>query len=195
MVAVVGSGVATAAKTTTFDGNISCNLSGTVTVKPPITATSTGPYTVTFKGKNGNCVGLLGTSITQNGETLVSSTEAITYTVPASSTVGCAALLGGGGITPVPNFTIKWKGTSKITPTVANFPNGGTVSVGTTTGVISFTGGPVVSGWSSPPTPTIDVSLGFSLATLVKDCGSAKGLSKFAVNDNGGDNLEIGPAF
>jgi len=192
--ATIGTGVASAKGSTTFDGNISCNLQGSVSVKPAITSTSVGPYTVKAKLTNNKCIGLAGTSTTQNGETIISSTEALTFTVPVSSppTAGCSALLtGGAGSFTVPSITVKWKGTSKITSTVLG-SSGVTITPGSPDSIISL-GGSVTSGWSSPA--TYQISLGTNTAALAAACVSKKGLSKFTVDDNGGDNLEIGPAF
>ena len=65
LLTTITSGVASAAfPPVTFTGNISCNLTGTMTISPAATSTSTGPYTVTFVGKNPECFGLYGTSLT-----------------------------------------------------------------------------------------------------------------------------------
>jgi hypothetical protein len=186
-----GSGVATAAsKTTTFDGNISCNLQGTVKISPAITATSVGPYKVTVKMTNNNCIGLNGTSTTQNGETIISSTESLTFTVPSTGVAGCSTLLSGGSIA-TPPITVKWKGTSKITSTVLGASNT-TITVGSPNSVLSLTGA-VTSGWSSPA--TYQINLGINTAAVAAACAGKKGLKGFPVNDLNGDNLEIGPAF
>ncbi len=195
-IATIGSGVASAGGSTTFDGNISCNLQGTVKVKPAITSTSVGPYTVSAKLTNDDCIGLDGTSTTQNGETLISSKESVTFTVPVSNppTEGCSTLLSGGsGTITVPSITVKWKGTSKITTTVLG-SSGVTITPGSPNSTLSL-GGAVTSGWSGPPAATYQISLGTNTASLAADCAGKKGLSKFSVNDLNGDNLEIGPAF
>jgi len=194
LLALAGSGVAAAGGSTTFDGNISCNLQGTVKVSPAITPTSVGPYKATVKMTNNDCIGLDGTSTTQNGETIISSTESLSYTIPPSSPPkpGCVALASGGS-EPIPASTIKWKGTSKITSTVLGASTA-TITTGSPNSVLAVTGN-VTSGWSTPPTATYSISLGINTATVAAGCDSKKGLSKFAVNDLGGDNLEIGPAF
>jgi len=194
--ATIGSGVAAAKGTTTFDGNISCNLQGTVKLSPAINLTTpvTVPVKVTAKLTNDDCIGLDGTSTTQNGETIISSTESLSYTIPPSSPPkpGCVALASGGS-EPIPASTIKWKGTSKITSTVLGASTA-TITTGSPNSVLAVTGN-VTSGWSTPPTATYSISLGINTATVAAGCDSKKGLSKFAVNDLGGDNLEIGPAF
>ncbi|MGO8872977.1 MAG: hypothetical protein ACLQPH_16555 [Acidimicrobiales bacterium] len=195
-VATIGSGVAAAAGTTTFDGNISCNLQGSVKISPAINLTTnvTKPVKVTATLTNNHCIGLDGTSLTQNGETIISSKESLKFTVKPSSPPqpGCLTLVGSGPPTAVPKSTVDWIGTSKITPTVLG-PSTAVVTVGPPT-TLSLTGN-VLSGWSTPPTATYQITLGINLATVTKACESSKGLSKFSVTDNGGDNLEIGPAF
>ena len=190
LLTLAGSGVASAKGSTTFDGNISCNLQGTVKVSPAITATSVGPYKVTVKMTNNNCIGLMGTSTTQNGETIISSTESLKFTVPSTGVAGCSTLLSGGSIA-TPAFAVKWKGTSKITSTVLGASNA-VITVGSPNSVLSVSGA-VTSGWSSPA--TYQINLGINTATLAAACASKKGVKSFAVNDLGGDNLEIGPAF
>ncbi len=196
-IATIGTGVAAAKSSTTFDGNISCNLAGTVTVKPAINLTTpvTVPVTITAKLKNNDCIGLDGTSTTQNGETIKSSTEDLTFTTPPSSPPqpGCAALIGGGPPTTIPSSTIKWKGTSAITSTVLG-GSSAVITAGSPNSTIAITG-TVTSGWSTPPTATYQITLAVDTATLTKDCESKGGLKKFSVTDNGGDNLEIGPNF
>jgi hypothetical protein len=195
-IATIGTGVA-AAKGTTFDGNISCNLQGTVTVKPAINSTTpvTKPVKITAKLTNNDCVGLDGTSTTQNGETIISSTESLKFTTPPSNppVPGCNALIGGGPPTTIPSSTIKWKGTSAITSTVLG-GSSAVITPGSPNSTISVTGN-VTSGWSTPPAATYSITLSVNTATLAADCASKKGLSKFTVSDNGGDNLEIGPNF
>jgi len=190
LLALAGSGVAAAGGSTTFDGNISCNLQGTVKVSPAITPTSVGPYKATVKMTNNDCIGLDGTSTTQNGETIISSTESVKFTVPSTGAAGCSTLLSGGTIA-IPAITVKWKGTSKITTTVLG-ASSAVIGVGSPNSTLSVTGA-VTSGWSSPA--TYQISLGIDTATLAAACTSKKGVKSFAVNDLSGDNLEIGPAF
>jgi hypothetical protein len=195
--ATIGTGVAAAKGTTTFDGNISCNLQGTVTIKPAINLTTpvTKPIKISAKLTNTDCIGLDGTSTTQNGETIISSTETLAFTVEPSTPPepGCDALVGSGPPTAIPSSTIKWKGTSKITSTVLGASTA-TITPGSPNSTLAVTGN-VTSGWSTPPTATYSITLGINTATVAADCSSKKGLSKFAVNDLSGDNLEIGPAF
>ncbi|MGO8872879.1 MAG: hypothetical protein ACLQPH_16035 [Acidimicrobiales bacterium] len=194
--ATIGTGVAAAKGSTTFDGNISCNLQGTVKLSPAINLTTpvTVPVKVTAKLTNNDCIGLDGTSTTQNGETIISSTETLSYSIPPSSPPepGCAALAGGGS-EPIPASTIKWKGTSKITPTVLGASTA-TITTGSPNSTLAVTGN-VTSGWSTPPTATYSITLGINTAAVAAGCESKKGLKSFAVNDLSGDNLEIGPAF
>lgn len=193
-IATIGSGVAAAKGSTTFDGNISCNLQGTISIKPAINLTTpvTSPVTVTAKLTNNNCIGLDGTSTTQGGETLISSTESLTYSVPPTSppTPGCDTL-AGASTTSVPSSTIKWKGSSKITSTVLG---AATATINASAGTITITGS-VTSGWSGSGN-TYSITLYYNSASLIAACGSKKGLSKFSVTAGpSGDNLEIGPAF
>jgi hypothetical protein len=139
---------------------------------------------------NNNCIGINGTSTTQNGETLISSTESLTYVVAGNGTAGCGALLAGGP-TATPAITVKWKGTSKITSTVLGATSA-VITPGSPNTTLSLTG-PVTAGWSSPA--TYQINLGINTATLAAMCTSKKGVKKFALNDLSGDNLEIGPAF
>jgi hypothetical protein len=195
--ATIGTGVAAAKGTTTFDGNISCNLQGTVSIKPAINLTTpvTKPIKISAKLTNNDCIGLDGTSTTQNGETIVSSTETLKFTVEPSTPPepGCDALVGSGPPTAIPSSTIKWIGTSKITPTVLGASTA-TITTGSPNSTLAVTGN-VTSGWSTPPTATYSITLGINTATVAADCASKKGLSKFTVNDLSGDNLEVGPAF
>ena len=190
-VATIGAGVAAASKTTvTFDGNISCNLSGSAKIVPAITSTSTGPYVVTAKLKNSDCIGLSGTSTTQGGVTLKKSTEDVTVNIPAGSP-GCGSLLGGGTYA-VPPITVKWS-PSTITETVLGAATV-TITPGSPNTTLNLTGN-VTSGWSTPPAATYEINLGLTTATLAKDCASKAGLKSLKMNDLGGDNLEIGPNF
>jgi hypothetical protein len=194
----VGSGVASAAfPPVTFKGNISCNLSGTMTFSPAITSTSTGPYTVSFAGKNGGCVGLYGTSLTvtiaSTGQTvtLKKSTDKFSFVVPAGSGAPgglCNTLLGGGTTPPIGPFPITWIGSGgTIVPTTTNFPAGGNV----VPGIMTWVGGTNVAG-SFPG--TTDLYLGYNLATAIAGC-TGPGISTLAMNDLGGDNLMVGTAF
>jgi hypothetical protein len=192
--ASIGTGIAAAKGTTTFGGDISCNLQGTIKLSPAINLTTpvTVPVKVTAKLTNNDCIGLDGTSITQNGETIISSTESLSYTIPPSNPPqpGCVAL-AGGGTEPIPASTIKWKGTSKITSTVLGASTA-TITTGSPNSILSVTG-TVNSGWITPA--TYSINLGINTATVAAGCQGKKGLKSFAVNDLNGDNLEIGPAF
>jgi len=182
----------------TFTGNVSCNLSGTVTISPPATSTSTGPYTVTFAGKNTKCVGLYGTSLTvsiaSTGQkvTLKKSTETFSFAVPASPNAPgalCHTLLGGGSLPAVGPFPINWMGSGgTIAPTITHFPLGGNAAPG----LLTWMNGPNLPGSSFAG--TTDLFLGFNLVTAITDCSGA-GISSIPVNDLGGDNLMVGTAF
>lgn len=161
-----------------------------MSVKPAITTTSVGPYAIKAKMTNNNCFGLNGTLTPQNGETIISGTESLTSVVASTGVEGCGALLGGGP-TATPGITVKWKGTSKITSTVLG-ASSAVITPGSPNTRLSPSG-VVTSGWSSPATYAIN--LGINTATLAAECASSKGVKKFALNDQGGDNLEIGPAF
>jgi hypothetical protein len=199
LLTTVGSGVASAAfPPVTFSGNISCNLSGTVTISPPATNSSTGPYTVTFMGKNNKCVGLYGTSLTlsiaSTGQTvkLKKSTETFSFVVPAGSGgpgALCNTFLGGGSLPAVNPFTINWTGSGgTIVPTTTSFPAGGSAAPG----LLTWMNGPNLAGSSFAG--TTDVFLGFNLVTAINDCAGA-GISSLPVNDLGGDNLMVGTTF
>jgi hypothetical protein len=199
LVTTVGSGDASAAfPPVKFSGNVSCNLAGTVTISPPATSTSTGPYVVTFAGKNSKCVGLYGTSLTlsvaSTGQTvkLKKSTETFSFTVPASpNTPGalCNTLLGGGSLPPVNPFPINWAGSGgTIVPTTTHFPAGGSAAPG----LLTWMNGPNLAGSSFAG--TTDLFLGFNLVTAINDCSSA-GISSLPANDLAGDNLMVGSAF
>jgi hypothetical protein len=190
--ATIGTGVAAAKGSSEIDGNISYNLSGTVSIKPAITATSVGPYTVTFKGKNGDCTALAGPTPSPF-ISLLTSTEALTFTVPVANppVMGCATLLSGGA-TAVPASTIKWKAKGYKVDTTDLGPSSAVTTPGSPDSTITLTGD-VTSGWSE--TATFSITLSANTTTLANDCASKKGLSKFAVTDGSGDNLEIGPAF
>jgi len=181
----------------TFPGNVSCDLTGALTISPPATNTSTGPYTVTFLGTNKKCVGLFGTSLTviipSTGQmvTLKKSTESFSYTVPASPNAPgdlCRTLMFGGSASPVPPFPIHWFGSGgTISPTIASFPLGGNVLPG----LMTWVNGPTAGTFAG----TIDVLLGYNIVTVAADCALATGLSNLPVNHLGGDNLMVGPAF
>jgi hypothetical protein len=198
LLTVVGSGVASAGPPpVTFTGNVSCNLSGSITITPPATSTSTGPYTVTFTGKNTKCVGLYGTSLSQTSAAgtkpvkLKSSTETFSYIVPASPNAPgalCNTFLSGGTTPPVNPFPIIWHGMyGTIVPTTTAFPLGGNV----VPGIMTWVNGPVLAG-SFPG--TTDLFLGYNLATAIADCTGA-GIAALPMNDLGGDNLMVGSAF
>jgi hypothetical protein len=199
LLTTVGSGDASAAfPPVTFSGNISCNLSGTMTISPPATSTSTGPYMVTVAGKNTKCVGLYGTSlvhtVASTGQTvkLKRSTESFSFTVPASPNAPgalCNTLLGGGSLPSVNPFPINWLGSGgTIVPTTTHFPLGGNASPG----LLTWMNGPNLAGSSFAG--TTDLFLGFNLVTAINDCSGA-GISSLPVNDLGGDNLMVGTAF
>jgi hypothetical protein len=199
LLTTVGSGEASAAfPPVTFSGNISCNLSGTVTISPPATNTSTGPYTVTFVGKNTKCVGLYGTSLTlsvaSTGQTvkLKKSTETFSFTVPASPNAPgalCNTFLAGGPLPAVNPFAINWTGSGgTIVPTTTSFPSGGTAAPG----LLTWMNGPNAGGSSFAG--TTDLFLGFNLVTAINDCSGA-GIASLPANDLGGDNLMVGTTF
>ncbi len=200
LLTTVGSGVASAAfPPVTFNGNVSCNLSGTMTISPAATSTSTGPYTVTFVGKNTKCVGLYGTSLTlsvaSTGQTvkLKKSTEKFSFTVPASPNAPgalCNTLLSGGTTPPISPFPIGWLGSGgTLVPTTTEFPVGGNV----VPGIMTWVNGTNLAG-SFPG--TTDLYLGYNLATAIADCAATgPGVTTLAMNDVGGDNLMVGAAF
>jgi len=180
----------------TFAGNISCNLQGKLSISPPATLTSAGPWTVTFTGTNNKCVGLGTTSLTQGGsaagggETLKSSKESFTFTiVNVTGALGtlCTDLETGGPIATPVNTTINWLGTSPITPSAVVFPNGGTFLPG----LIQLVNGPTGGSFAG----TTDILLGYNLATVWTQCATATGLATLPVNHLGGDNLMVGTAF
>jgi hypothetical protein len=198
----VGSGIASGsasqpvpASPVTFVGNVSCNLVGKLTINPPVTDTSNAPETVTFNGKNSKCVGLptaVGTTpMTQNGVKLKSSHESFVFSFIGTGGAGalCQSLKVGMMPTPptVITMPINWTGTGPITQTLLNFPNGllfypglAVLVNGSATG--SFAG-------------TSDVLLGYNLANVFTACASSTGLSSLPINQLGGDNLMVGPAF
>jgi hypothetical protein len=191
-IATIGAGVAAAKGAQEIDGNISCNLSGTISIKPAISSTKTvtGNTTISAKLTNGSCVGVDGTTTTPFISSLTSK-ESLKYTIPPSSppTTGCATLAGGGS-EPVPASKIAWKGTGgKIDDTDLA---GSTANVNDSAGTITITGA-VTSGWSE--TATYSITLYVNEATIIAGCDSKKGLSKITATDGPGDNLEIGPAF
>jgi hypothetical protein len=181
----------------TFNGNVSCNLQGALTITPPATISSIGPYNVTFHGVNNKCVGLFGTSLTLSipatGQivTLKKSIESFSYTVPASPNAPgalCQTLLSGGPSPVVPPFPINWFGSGGIiSPTVASFPLGGNILPG----LMTWVNGPA----SGTFTGTIDIFLGYNIVTVASDCALASGLTTLPMNHLGGDNLMVGPAF
>jgi len=183
----------------TFVGNLSCNLQGTLTVSPAaFNGVGSGPWTVTFTGKNNHCKGLpyttssgttATTPLSQGGETLKKSTESFSYSVSGSGALGllCSDFEHGGPIATPIGFGITWLGTSPITGTQLNYPNGGTQYPGLIALINGSAGGSF--------TGTADVLLGYNLVTVNTDCASAAGLSTLAINHLGGDNLMVGPAF
>jgi hypothetical protein len=198
LLTTVGSGVASAAfPPVTFTGNISCNLSGTMTISPAATSTSTGPYTVSFAGKNTKCVGLYGTSlvvsIASTGQTvtLTKSTDKFSFVVPAGSAAPgglCNTLLSGGTTPAISPFPINWLGSGgTIVPTTTSFPLGGNV----VPGIFTWVNGTNLAG-SFPG--TTDLYLGYNLATAIAGC-TGPGITTLAMNDLGGDNLMVGSAF
>jgi len=205
LLTTVGSGVASSNPPhplvigpVTFTGNVSCNLSGALTISPPATNTSTGPYTVTFTGKNKKCVGLYGTILSQGLPgttalvTLKKSLESFSYVVPATPNAPgnlCNTFLSGGSAPPVlPPFPITWFGSGgTISPTIASFPLGGNILPG----LMTWINGPTVGSFAG----TTDLFLGYNLVTVAAGCAVATGISTLPVNDLGGDNLMVGPAF
>ena len=192
-IATIGAGVAAAKGAQEIDGNISCNLQGTITLKPAInlTTTVTVPIKVTAKLTNDDCVGVDGTTTTPFISSLTSK-ESLKYSIPPSSppTTGCGSLASGGS-EPVPASKIAWKGTGgKIDDTGLA---ASTATIDASAGTISIMGS-VTSGWSESPA-TYSITLYVNEATVLAGCESKKGLSKFSVTDGSGDNLEIGPAF
>jgi hypothetical protein len=184
----------------TFVGNISCNLKGTMTFSPPVTSTSVDPYTITFKGTNNKCVGLGTTSLSQGlpGTTAVvtlkKSTESFSFTTTAgpNSFPGelCGTLESGGPLgNPVPPFPIIWSGSGgTITPTTATFPLAGTVAPG----VFQWLNGVTTGSFAG----TTDLLLGYNLASVFTACAAGgPGIATLPVDDLGGDNLMVGPAF
>ena len=198
LLTTVGPGVASAAfPPVTFNGNISCNLTGTMTISPAATSTSTGPYTVSFVGKNSKCIGLYGTSLTvtvaSTGQTvnLTNSKEKFSFVIPAGANAPgglCNTLLSGGTTPAISAFPIKWLGTGgTIVPTTTRFPLGGNV----VPGIFTWVNGTNLPG-SFPG--TTDMNLGYNLATAIAGC-TGPGITTLAMHDLGGDNLMVGTAF
>lgn len=207
LLTAVAPGVATAGKVhpsgigpVTFVGNVSCNLTGKITISPPVTNTSVGPYTITFTGTNKKCVGLGSTVLSQGlpGTTAVvtlkKSTEAFSYmTVFNPNAIPgefCNKLESGGTVSaPVPPFPINWFGMGgTITPSSVSFPLGLTIAPG----VLQWLNGPTAGSFAG----TTDILLGYNLAAVFADCAPAgPGVTTFPVTDLGGDNLMVGPAF
>jgi hypothetical protein len=170
----------------TFVGNVSCNFAGSITINPPATNTSGGPYTVSFAGKTAGCVGLPGTTLTQSGVTLRHGIQAYTYAVPASGPGDLCDALEYGALSPnTTNFVIAWSG--RITPTTVTFSSSSIIP-----GFFLFSGG--VTTGSFPG--SANLLIGYSLVKVATDCAVAgPGVSHLTENDLSGDNLELGPAF
>lgn len=79
----------------------------------------------------------------------------------------------------------------KITPTVLG-ASSAVITPGYPNTVILLTGVVIVA-WGSPA--GYEITLSLDTAKLEAGCASAKGIKKLTLNDNGGGNLEIGPAF
>jgi len=184
-----------------FTGNVSCNLQGKITISPAAFNGIGYTWTITFTGTNSACVGLLGTILTQPNvagapETLKKSIDSFSYTVsaPASGPPGalCNDLEYGGSL-PLSGFsgTITWLGTSPISPTTVSYPAGSSMTM--LPGVIALMGGLTTATSSFPG--TVDILLGYSVATVFTDCASTTGLSTLPVGHLGGDNLLVGSAF
>ena len=209
LLAIIGAGSAQAASAVTFKGSISCSLTGTVTFSPELSnSNTTQATTATFKGKNKDCSGVDGTKLTQKGETLTKSKESFSFTLPANANGSCAGLVSG--VAPaISSSTIKWKGTSAITPSTVSFPAG---TINPSTGVIIYMGGTSTGSFAgsaqvalqateiseSPPGGTLP----FSAANAATAC-AGPGIedltlaqpnpepSPFSTNDN----LEVGKAY
>ena len=193
----------------TFKGDISCSLTGTVTISPGITltkATAAGSATATFKGKNVDCTGTHGTKLTQSGETIKSSTEDFTFKITwAKGSSGCGGLVSG--VSPaITGATVNWVATSPVTATKISFKAGtistaGLVTYGSGTATGSFAGTAKVQLQSS----MVSSSLGnkpYTAANAAAACKAKGGLTditfvqpKPSTTYPKNDNEEIGPAY
>jgi hypothetical protein len=205
--ATVGAGSAQAASPVTFKGSISCSLTGTITFKPPLaTANTTKATTATFKGKNNHCKGVDGTKLTQGGETLKSSKDAFSFTIPASSNGSCSSL--ATGTVPAVTTTVKWIGTSPITSSKIAFPAG---TLSATNGVIEYLKGKSTGSFKGSAQTALQatkISEGngtveaFSVANALAACG-ASGIADLTLAQpkpetkpfSKNDNMEVGKAF
>jgi hypothetical protein len=205
--ATLGMGSAQAASPVTFKGSISCGLTGTITFKPPLSnSNTTKPTTATFKGKNNHCKGIKGTSLTQGGETLKSSKDSFSFSIPANSGGSCSSL--ASGTVPPVTTTVKWIGTSPITSTKIKFP-AGTINV--STGVITYLKGKSTGSFAGSAQTALQatkITLGngtvetFSVANALAACG-ASGIAGLTLSQpnpetkpfSKNDNMEIGKAF
>jgi hypothetical protein len=205
--ATLGAGPAQAASPVTFKGSISCGLTGTITFTPPLANTqTTATTTAKFKGTNKPCKGIDGTKLTQGGETLKSSKDSFSFTVPASTSGSCSAL-ASGAVPPI-SLAITWVGTSPITATKVVFP-AGTISI--SNGVIEYlkgksTGSFAGSGQMALQASTIKEGNGtvvpFSVTNAANACAGSGIAALTLVQPNPppkpftkNDNLEVGKAF
>jgi hypothetical protein len=205
--ATLGVSSAQAASPVTFKGSISCSLTGTITFKPPLAnSNTTKPTTATFKGKNNHCKGIKGTKLTQKGETLKSSKDAFSFSIPANSGGSCSSL--ATGTVPAIKTTVKWIGTSPITPSKISFP-AGTINV--STGVITYLKGKATGSFAGSAQTALQatkISLGngkvepFTVSNALAACG-ASGIADLTLSQpnpepppfSKNDNMEVGKAF
>jgi hypothetical protein len=190
----------------TFKGSISCSLTGTVTFSTPLTLKSQAAIKATFKGKNVDCTGVGHTSLTQDKETLKSSTENFSFTIPANKKGGCDGL--ATGVSPaITGAVVDWIGTSPITPTGLKFSAGtittaGLITYGSGTSTGSFAGTAKVQLQSSELSQVGTTALlPYTEANALKLC-DGKGIAditfvqpKPSKTYPKNDNEEIGVAF
>jgi hypothetical protein len=207
LIVTLGAASAQAAAPVTFTGSISCSLVGTITFTPPLSNTQTSkPTTATFKGKNNHCKGTHGTSLTQKGETLKSSTDSYSFTLPANTSGSCAPL--ATGTLPATTMAVTWIGTSPITGSKLTFkpgtfnPNTGLAEYLTGTSAGSFAGSARTALQASTISEGNGTTVPYSLANVEAACAGSgvKDLTfiqpkpeppPFSTNDN----LEVGKAY
>jgi hypothetical protein len=205
--AILGAGSAQAASPVTFKGSISCSLTGTATFKPPLSNSQTSKSTkVTFKGTNNHCKGVKGTKLTQHGETLKSSKDSFSATLPANSGGSCADL--ASGTVPATTMRVKWIGTSPITSTKIAFP-AGTLSI--SNGLIEYLNGKSTGSFAGTGQTAVQATkisepngktLSYSAANAEAAC-AGPGISDLTLSQpnpepapfSKNDNLEVGRAY
>jgi hypothetical protein len=171
--------VVTASK---FTGSVSCTMNGSVSANPGLTNSGGSPSTVTVSATLSSCAGTNGTSLTQQGVTLVGGTLSGSLTLPSNS---CAALTGS-----LPALTINAKWTTSggaIIPSKVKFSGATTTNTSPVTVTFPNQGGTTVTSGSFAGSASNAIAiLDQSINTIQAECATSAGVTMVTLTGGNG---------